>query len=144
MDGSSAADGFAARVGVSSEVPFVSARSPRDWSYGKAFARNIGLVSPAEQEVLHTSRVAIVGMGGVGGVHLVTLARLGIGRFTIADPDAFEPVNFNRQYGATLRGLGRSKAEVMAEEAGASAATSARLRGGAKQGVVRFAVRCSC
>ena len=118
MDGSSAADGFAARVGGSSRVPIVAAGvGPRAWSYGEAFARNTGLVSSAEQEVLRTSRVAIVGMGGVGGVHLVTLARLGVGRFTIADPDAFEPVNFNRQYGATLRGLGRSKAEVMAEEA---------------------------
>jgi molybdopterin/thiamine biosynthesis adenylyltransferase len=56
-------------------------------------------------------------MGGVGGIHLVTLARLGIGRFTIADPDVFETVNFNRQYGATTRTLGRSKAKVMAEEA---------------------------
>ncbi len=39
-------------------------------------------------------------MGGVGGVHLMTLARLGIGKFTIADPDTFELANFNRQYGA--------------------------------------------
>jgi molybdopterin/thiamine biosynthesis adenylyltransferase len=56
-------------------------------------------------------------MGGVGGIDLVTLARLGIGRFTIADPDVFETVNFNRQYGATLGNIGRGKAEVMAEEA---------------------------
>ena len=56
-------------------------------------------------------------MGGVGGIHLITLARLGIGAFHIADPDDFELVNFNRQYGATVRSLGRGKAEVMAEEA---------------------------
>jgi molybdopterin/thiamine biosynthesis adenylyltransferase len=61
--------------------------------------------------------VAIVGMGGVGGIHLVTLVRLGIGGFHIADPDHFELANFNRQYGANLRTLGRNKAEVMAEEA---------------------------
>ena len=36
--------------------------------------------------------------GGVGGIHLVTLARLGIGAFNIADPDCFELANFNRQY----------------------------------------------
>jgi molybdopterin/thiamine biosynthesis adenylyltransferase len=54
-------------------------------------------------------------MGGVGGVHLVTLARLGIGKFTIADPDTFSVVNFNRQYGATLSNLGRNKAEAMAK-----------------------------
>jgi molybdopterin/thiamine biosynthesis adenylyltransferase len=85
------------------------------WSYDEAFARNRGLISPEEQQRLRNSRVAIVGMGGVGGIHLVTLARLGIGRFTIADPDVFETVNFNRQYGATLPNLGRQKAEVMAE-----------------------------
>jgi molybdopterin/thiamine biosynthesis adenylyltransferase len=61
--------------------------------------------------------MAIAGMGGVGGIHLITLARLGIGAFHIADPDDFELVNFNRQYGATLRNLGQGKAEVMAEEA---------------------------
>ena len=87
------------------------------WNYQEAFSRNLGLVTPEEQEILRTKRVAIAGMGGVGGIHLITLARLGIGRFTIADPDRFELANFNRQYGAQLRYLGRNKAEVMAEEA---------------------------
>jgi molybdopterin/thiamine biosynthesis adenylyltransferase len=87
------------------------------WAYGEAFARNLGLVQAEEQQQLRNSRVAIVGMGGVGGVHLTTLARLGVGKFSIADPDTFEVANFNRQYGATTRTLGRSKVEVMAEEA---------------------------
>jgi len=91
--------------------------APAAWSYDEAFSRNRGLITAEEQERLRTSRVAIAGMGGVGGVHLVTLARLGVGRFSIADPDVFETANFNRQYGATVRALGRSKAEVMAEEA---------------------------
>jgi molybdopterin/thiamine biosynthesis adenylyltransferase len=84
------------------------------WSYDEAFARNRGLVTAEEQQKLRASRVAIVGMGGVGGSDLVTLARLGIGRFTIADPDHFEVANTNRQYGASLPTLGQSKAEVMA------------------------------
>ena len=88
------------------------------WSYDVAFARNLGLVSPDEQRRLRDARVAIAGMGGVGGVHLITLARLGVGRFSVADPDIFTTANFNRQYGATLRNLGRGKAESMAEEAG--------------------------
>jgi len=97
--------------------PDPSPAERESWSYEEAFARNLGLVNPEEQERLRASRVGIVGMGGVGGIHLMTLARLGIGKFTIADPDAFEAVNFNRQYGATLRGLGRSKTDVMVEEA---------------------------
>jgi molybdopterin/thiamine biosynthesis adenylyltransferase len=50
----------------------------------------------------------------VGGVHLLTLARLGIGAFHIADFDVFDIVNFNRQAGASVSTLGRQKAEVMA------------------------------
>jgi molybdopterin/thiamine biosynthesis adenylyltransferase len=87
------------------------------FSYEEAFSRNRGLIGPDEQGRLRESRVAIVGMGGVGGIHLITLARLGVGSFHIADPDRFELANFNRQYGATTRTLGRGKAEVMAEEA---------------------------
>src|SRR3954469_9436367 len=87
------------------------------FSYQEAFARHLGLVNPEEQERLRSSRVAIAGMGGVGGIHLITLARLGIGAFHIADPDHSELANFNRQYGATTRSMGRGKAEVMAREA---------------------------
>ena len=85
------------------------------WSYEQAFCRNLGLLSAAEQQRLRESRVAIAGLGGVGGVHLLTLARLGIGRFSIADADVFETANFNRQVGASVSTLGRAKVEVMAE-----------------------------
>jgi molybdopterin/thiamine biosynthesis adenylyltransferase len=87
------------------------------WCYADAFSRNLGLINAEEQERLRNSRVAIAGLGGVGGIHLETLARLGIGKFSIADGDQFEVANFNRQRGATTRTLGRRKAEVMAEVA---------------------------
>ena len=85
----------------------------RAWSYQEAFSRNLGLISAAEQERLHRTRVAVAGLGGVGGIDLVALARLGIGRFTIADPDIFEMRNTNRQYGATRSTEGEHKADVM-------------------------------
>lgn len=88
-----------------------------DFSYGQAFARHLGLINAEEQARLRRARVAVLGMGGVGGIHLITLTRLGIGAFHVADPDGFEVANFNRQYGANVRTLGRNKAEVMAEEA---------------------------
>lgn len=84
------------------------------FSYQEAFARNIGWVTHAEQSVLKDKRIAIAGMGGVGGVHLLTLARLGIGAFHIADFDTFDIANFNRQVGATMRTLGQPKVEVLA------------------------------
>ncbi len=86
-----------------------------EFSYSEAFKRNLGLINPDEQVVLRDARVAIAGMGGVGGIDLVTLARLGVGRFTIADPEVYDVVNINRQFGATHSTIGRSKAEVMAE-----------------------------
>ena len=83
------------------------------FSHSQAFSRNIGWVTVAEQETLRHKRVAIAGMGGVGGIHLLTLARLGIGAFHIADFDTFDIANFNRQVGATVSSLGRAKADVM-------------------------------
>lgn len=85
-----------------------------DFDYDGAFVRNLGWVTESEQRALREKHVAIAGLGGVGGVHLLTLARLGIGRFTLADPDWFELGNFNRQAGATLRALGERKIDVLA------------------------------
>ncbi len=85
--------------------------------YDEAFSRNLGWVTAAEQSRLRASRVCIAGLGGVGGIYLLTLARLGIGAFSIADFDEFSHANFNRQAGATVSTLGRSKLEVMIEMA---------------------------
>src|SRR5688572_10885411 len=84
------------------------------FDYATAFSRNIGWLTHDEQQRLRHKRVAIAGMGGVGGVHLTTLARLGIGRFRVADLDHFELANFNRQVGATMSTLGHPKVEVLA------------------------------
>ncbi|WP_295005833.1 ThiF family adenylyltransferase [uncultured Dechloromonas sp.] len=84
-----------------------------NFDYGSAFSRNIGWVTESEQLRLKNARVAIGGLGGVGGVHLLTLARLGIGKFSIADFDKFDIVNFNRQVGATVSSLGKPKLDVL-------------------------------
>ena len=87
------------------------------FDYGTAFCRNIGWLTPAEQTALRGRHVAIAGLGGVGGSHLLTLTRLGIGRFSVADFDTFDLVNFNRQAGASMHTLGRPKSEVLPEMA---------------------------
>lgn len=86
-----------------------------EFDYHQAFSRNIGWLSEREQSVLRGKRVAIAGMGGVGGWHLHTLARFGVGAFNIADFDRFDLVNFNRQAGALMSTLGRAKVDVLAE-----------------------------
>ena len=85
------------------------------FSYSRAFSRNIGWVTHEEQEKLRTSRIAIAGAGGVGAIHAVTLARLGVGALNIADFDEFDVHNINRQVGAFMSTVGRSKTEVMSE-----------------------------
>jgi molybdopterin/thiamine biosynthesis adenylyltransferase len=85
--------------------------------YEQAFSRNIGWVTAEEQAVLRNKRVAIAGGGGVGGVHFLTLARLGVTKFHIADFDQFDIVNFNRQVGAMMSTVGESKADVLARMA---------------------------
>ena len=87
------------------------------FDYNKAFSRNIGWVTEPEQAILRNKRIAIAGMGGVGGFHLLTLARLGVGKFNIADLDRFEVENFNRQVGASMSSIGQDKVEVLARMA---------------------------
>jgi molybdopterin/thiamine biosynthesis adenylyltransferase len=88
------------------------------FSYEEAFDRNLGWFTQNEQQGFRAKTIAIAGMGGVGGVHLLTLARLGVGGFHIADLDTFELANFNRQVGATMSTLGQGKTSVLARMAG--------------------------
>ncbi len=83
------------------------------FDYGEAFSRNLGWVTPREQQRLRRARVAVAGMGGVGGVHVHALARLGVGNFNLTDYDSFELANFNRQAGAAMSTIGQPKVEVM-------------------------------
>ncbi|MFZ6710575.1 ThiF family adenylyltransferase [Undibacterium sp. TC9W] len=89
------------------------AQSGSSFDYDRAFSRNLGWFTEAEQAQLRGKRAAIAGMGGVGGAHLLTLARLGIGAFHIADFDQFDLPNMNRQAGAMQSTLGKDKAQVM-------------------------------
>lgn len=89
----------------------------QSYIYEGAFSRNIGWLTQEEQQQLRHKRVAIAGLGGVGGIHLLTLCRLGIGKFHLADFDTFDLVNFNRQAGAAMSTLGLSKLEVMIKQA---------------------------
>lgn len=83
------------------------------FEYDVAFSRNLGWVTESEQLVLKSRKVAIAGLGGVGGSHLLTLARLGVGAFSIADMDVFDWANLNRQAGAFASTMTLPKSDVM-------------------------------
>jgi molybdopterin/thiamine biosynthesis adenylyltransferase len=87
------------------------------FDYSKAFSRNFGWITHAEQEKLRGSRIAIAGLGGVGGAHLLTLARLGLSRFNISDFDVFDVHNLNRQAGAFMPFMGQPKIDTVARMA---------------------------
>lgn len=84
------------------------------FDYARAFSRNIGWVTEEEQAKLRKARIAIAGLGGVGGEHSLTLARLGIGKLVLADFDEFDLHNMNRQAGAFMSTMGQTKLDVLA------------------------------
>lgn len=87
---------------------------PDGYNYANAINRNIGLFSESEQARIKNSTVAIAGVGAVGGNYLITLARMGVGHFKIADLDIFEEGNLQRQAGAFISSINKSKVDVMA------------------------------
>jgi len=89
--------------------------NPIAFDYNRAFSRNIGWVTVAEQATLKNARIAIAGLGGVGGAHLRTLARLGLTKFNISDFDDFDVHNLNRQAGAFMSTMGQPKLDAMAK-----------------------------
>lgn len=84
-----------------------------NFNYDLAFSRNLGWIGEAEFQKIKNFKIAIAGMGGVGGSHLMALVRMGFSNFAIADFDKFEIQNFNRQFGANISTLEKDKCEVM-------------------------------
>ena len=79
------------------------------------FERTELLIGSDAVSVLKKSKVAIFGVGGVGGYVAEALARSGIGAFELVDRDVVSVTNLNRQIIATWKTIGREKTEVMAE-----------------------------
>jgi molybdopterin/thiamine biosynthesis adenylyltransferase len=74
--------------------------------------RNVGFVTPAEQERLRGGAVFVCGVGGMGGAAVQSLARAGVGSLALADTDRFEVSNLNRQVFATLETVGEPKVQA--------------------------------
>ncbi|MCM1541147.1 MAG: tRNA threonylcarbamoyladenosine dehydratase [Blautia sp.] len=79
------------------------------------FARTELLLGKTAMEKLKKSRVAVFGVGGVGGYVCEALARSGVGYFDLIDNDKVSLTNLNRQIIATHKTIGRDKVEVMRE-----------------------------
>lgn len=90
-------------------------KTQHSFEYHRAMSRNLGWLTIHEQTKLSQKRVAIAGLGGVGGHYAETLARLGVCKFHLADFDEFEIHNFNRQNGSGMETLYLKKSDVIRE-----------------------------
>lgn len=81
------------------------------------FVRTRRILGDTAMEKLKNSRVAVFGVGGVGGYALEALVRSGVGAIDIFDNDTVALSNLNRQIIATAETVGRPKVEVAAERA---------------------------
>lgn len=79
------------------------------------FSRTRRLMGPQAVTLLAQSRVAVFGVGGVGGYAAEALARSGVGTLDLFDKDTVSLTNLNRQIIALHSTLGMPKAQVMAE-----------------------------
>ena len=79
------------------------------------FSRTELLIGKEGMERLSNSRVAVFGVGGVGGYTVEALARSGIGELDLIDNDQVALTNLNRQIIATTKTLGRDKVDVAKE-----------------------------
>lgn len=79
------------------------------------FERTELLLGSEAMDRLAAARVAVFGIGGVGGHAAEALARSGVGMLDIIDNDKVSPSNINRQIVATISNIGRYKTDVMKE-----------------------------
>ena len=79
------------------------------------FSRTQLLLGEAAMERLYKARVAVFGIGGVGGHAAEALARSGIGTIDLIDKDVVAMTNINRQLVATTKTIGQYKTDVMKE-----------------------------
>ena len=78
----------------------------------EAFSRTVMLLGEDGVERLKAARVAVFGLGGVGGYVIEALARAGIGQLDLIDKDTVSVSNLNRQILATHSNLGMAKTEA--------------------------------
>lgn len=82
-----------------------------------AFLRTEMLLGREAMQKLSDARVAIFGVGGVGGYVLEALVRSGVGEIDVIDSDKIDETNLNRQILATVDAVGRPKTDVAEERA---------------------------
>jgi molybdopterin-synthase adenylyltransferase len=81
----------------------------------KRYLRNLESITLQEQLRLSEKTAAVVGAGGLGGNVITLLARIGVGKLIIIDPDSFDETNLNRQALSGIHNVGVPKVQAAAE-----------------------------
>ncbi|MCL6602534.1 MAG: tRNA threonylcarbamoyladenosine dehydratase [Paenibacillus sp.] len=79
------------------------------------FSRTELAIGPEGLDIMKNSTVAVLGIGGVGGMAVEALARSGIGRIILIDKDSVDITNVNRQIHALTTTVGQKKADLMVD-----------------------------
>ncbi len=86
---------------IGQRIERLYANPPRDSESLPEHDRQVRMFGTAGQKVLAGSKIAVVGLGGVGSLVAEYLARLGVGHLILIDPDEIENTNLSRVVGAT-------------------------------------------
>ncbi|MEJ6391646.1 ThiF family adenylyltransferase [Gymnodinialimonas sp. 2305UL16-5] len=86
------------------------------FTYAEFTTRNLGFVTQTEQARLRDACIFVCGTGGMGGAAIQSLIRAGVGQLILADLDAFEVSNLNRQVFCTLDRVDQDKAEATRDQ----------------------------
>ncbi|WIG95813.1 tRNA threonylcarbamoyladenosine dehydratase [Myxococcus sp. SDU36] len=87
----------------------------RPFKLSRRFDRTGRLLGDSAMERLANARVVVFGLGGVGSFAAEGLVRSGVGHLTLVDHDDVCVTNTNRQLHATVKAVGKPKAELMAQ-----------------------------
>lgn len=95
--------------------PVAPAPAVKPWKLHRRFDRTARLIGEAGVQRLQDAHVVVFGLGGVGSYAVEGLVRSGVGRLTLVDFDVVCVTNTNRQLHATVSGVGKPKAELLAQ-----------------------------
>ena len=80
--------------------------------YWEILKRQMPLVTKEEQEKFKNATVTVIGCGGIGGLTIEMLARMGVGNLILVDEDEFDISNLNHQTLSSVDNIGQKKSEV--------------------------------
>ena len=86
---------------IGHEITRLYAQPRREGESDTEHDRQVHMFGAAGQHILRASKVAVIGLGGVGSLVTEYLARLGVGNLVLIDPDEIESTNLSRVVGAT-------------------------------------------